>query len=251
MTLSIGAFSRLTGLSVKALRLYDAARILRPAEVDRANGYRRYRLAQLVDAQRILTLRQMGMPLVGVRRGSTDRGSLLSLRDTLQAQMEALASQLSAVNEALASTSLPDAGSAPAVVVKRVPSMRVIAKRYRLGHQGEADALLDSLFERDSAAISGTIWHDCGSRSGNVDAQVFLVPKQTKARPDATTLPGLTCASCLVGADDFDLAYRALSHWRRRRGHRQAGPYRELYYRDENNDGWLEVQLPVTPASDG
>jgi len=244
--LSIGAFSRLTGLSVKALRLYDAAHILTPAEVDRGNGYRRYRLAQIVDAQRILALRQMGMPLVDVRRGTTDRASLLSLRDALEAQMEELSSRLTAVDEALAAIG---AGSAPPVVVKHVPRMRVIATRYRLGHQGEADAMLGSLFEHHSAAISGTIWHDCGSRTGCVDAQVFLVPKQAKASIDVTELPAVTCASCLVAPDDFDAAYRALSRWHGRRGHRQAGPYRELYYQDGSHGGWLEVQLPVATTS--
>jgi len=211
MLLSIGAFSRLTGLSIKALRLYDAARILRPAEVDGGNGYRRYRLAQIVEAQRILALRQMGMPLVEVRRGPADRASLEALRDTLETQMESLASQLAAVNEALGAMG---AGGAPAVVVKRIPSMRVIAKRHRLGHQGEADDLLASLCERHPAALSGSIW----------------------------------CASCVVGADDFDAAYRALSRWRGRRNDSQAGPYRELYYRDQGHGEWLEVQLPIACA---
>ena len=240
--LSIGPFSRLTGLSIKALRLYDAARILRPAEIDGESGYRRYRLGQIIDAQRILALRQMGMPLVDLRRGAPDRASLEALRHALEAQMENLASQLTAVNDALAAIG---AGAAPSVVVKRVPSMRVIAKRHRLGHQGEADDLLASLCERLPAAIAGTIWHDCGSRSGNVDAQAFLLPKTTKGRSGVAELPAMWCASCLVSADDFDAAYRALSRWRARRAHSQAGPYRELYYRDEGNREWLEVQLPI------
>ena len=41
--LPIGRFARLTGLSVGALRHYDELDILRPAEVDRFTGYRRYR----------------------------------------------------------------------------------------------------------------------------------------------------------------------------------------------------------------
>ena len=45
---SIGRFARLAGLSVGALRHYDELDLLRPADIDRFTGYRRYRRAQLV-----------------------------------------------------------------------------------------------------------------------------------------------------------------------------------------------------------
>ena len=43
--LPIGRFARLAGLSVGALRHYDELGVLRPADVDRFTGYRRYRRA--------------------------------------------------------------------------------------------------------------------------------------------------------------------------------------------------------------
>lgn len=39
----IGRFARLAGLSIGALRHYDELDLLRPADVDRFTGYRRYR----------------------------------------------------------------------------------------------------------------------------------------------------------------------------------------------------------------
>jgi len=39
---SIGEFSRITGLSIKALRLYHEKGILVPGRVDDATGYRYY-----------------------------------------------------------------------------------------------------------------------------------------------------------------------------------------------------------------
>ena len=50
--LSIGRFSRLSGLSVHALRHYDELGLLRPAEVDPETGYRRYASDQLADGSR-------------------------------------------------------------------------------------------------------------------------------------------------------------------------------------------------------
>jgi len=44
--MTIGRFSRLTGLSVKALRHYDELGLLRPAAVDGQTGYRSYSSAQ-------------------------------------------------------------------------------------------------------------------------------------------------------------------------------------------------------------
>ena len=54
--LSIGQFARLSGLSVGALRHYDELDLLRPAEIDRFTGYRRYRADQVETAQVIARL---------------------------------------------------------------------------------------------------------------------------------------------------------------------------------------------------
>ncbi|GIF10256.1 MerR family transcriptional regulator [Actinoplanes teichomyceticus] len=61
--MSIGEFARLSGLSIKALRLYDVSGLLPAAEVDPITGYRRYAAAQLKRARRIGVLRRIGMPL--------------------------------------------------------------------------------------------------------------------------------------------------------------------------------------------
>lgn len=65
--LPIGRFSRLAGLSVGALRHYDELDLLRPAEVDPATGYRRYRPSQVEDARTIARLRELEVPLEEIR----------------------------------------------------------------------------------------------------------------------------------------------------------------------------------------
>jgi DNA-binding transcriptional MerR regulator len=59
----IGRFSRLTGLTVKALRHYDELGLLRPAAVDPETGYRSYSSDQVVRAEWIRTLRRLEVPL--------------------------------------------------------------------------------------------------------------------------------------------------------------------------------------------
>ena len=66
--MSIGRFSRVARLSLKALRLYDALGLLPPAYVDSASSYRYYTAVQLRDARLIGLLRQLGMPLERIAR---------------------------------------------------------------------------------------------------------------------------------------------------------------------------------------
>ena len=64
--LTIGDFARRTGLTPKALRLYDDLGLLTPAEVDPGSGYRRYAEEQLDRARLVATLRLVGMPLARI-----------------------------------------------------------------------------------------------------------------------------------------------------------------------------------------
>ncbi len=63
----IGRFSRLTGLTIKALRLYDERGLLRPALVDFRSGFRYYGPDQIPTAERIRELRSIEMPLDEIR----------------------------------------------------------------------------------------------------------------------------------------------------------------------------------------
>ncbi|WP_168209199.1 MerR family transcriptional regulator [Agromyces intestinalis] len=82
-SLGTGEMSRATGLSVKALRLYDANGLLTPAEVDPATGYRRYAPEQVARGRSIAALRRLDVPLAVV--GSLLDGPPAELRSRLLA----------------------------------------------------------------------------------------------------------------------------------------------------------------------
>lgn len=65
-SMTIGAFSRLSRLSLKALRLYDALGLLAPVRTDEASGYRYYAAGQLERARQISLLRQLDLPLSAI-----------------------------------------------------------------------------------------------------------------------------------------------------------------------------------------
>ena len=64
--LGIGELARASGLTVSALRFYDGAGLLVPAEVDERNGYRRYRVEQVTAARVVAVLRRVRMPLAEI-----------------------------------------------------------------------------------------------------------------------------------------------------------------------------------------
>lgn len=64
---TIGQFSELTQLTIKALRLYDKLGVLRPRVVDVPSGFRYYSLDQAATAERIRLLRSLQMPLDEIR----------------------------------------------------------------------------------------------------------------------------------------------------------------------------------------
>jgi len=61
--LKIGDFSKVSLVSVKALRYYDELGLLKPARVDAFTGYRYYSASQLPRLNRILVLKDLGLSL--------------------------------------------------------------------------------------------------------------------------------------------------------------------------------------------
>ena len=80
----IGAFSQLTGVTIKTLRYYDSVGLLQPAEVDRFTGYRTYTLAQMDRLNRILALKDLGLSLDEIKRVLVDDPDAAELRGMLR-----------------------------------------------------------------------------------------------------------------------------------------------------------------------
>ena len=62
-----GEFSKITGLTVKTLRFYHDERLLVPASVDPATGYRYYERTQIERARSIAFLRSLDLSVADIR----------------------------------------------------------------------------------------------------------------------------------------------------------------------------------------
>lgn len=64
----IGDFSKMSKVTIKALRYYEKEGLLIPSYIDEANGYRYYESNQLVDISKIISLKQIGLSLNEIKK---------------------------------------------------------------------------------------------------------------------------------------------------------------------------------------
>src|SRR5688572_13818303 len=93
--LKIGDFSRISQVTVKALRYYDEIGLLRPVHVDDFTGYRYYAVDQLPRLNRILALKELGFTLEQIAAALSEgvtaeqlRGMLRLKRAEIQQRMQ-------------------------------------------------------------------------------------------------------------------------------------------------------------------
>ncbi|MET8150507.1 MerR family transcriptional regulator [Actinoplanes sp. NPDC049668] len=86
----IGEIARASGLSVSALRFYDGAGVLVPAEVDPVNGYRRYSDDQVRAARLVAGLRRVGMPVAEITRAVSELTNPPAVRKLLDEHLHRL-----------------------------------------------------------------------------------------------------------------------------------------------------------------
>jgi DNA-binding transcriptional MerR regulator len=126
--LSIGEFSRMTHLSVKALRHYHDVGVLAPAAIDPSSGYRSYDAGQVASAQVIRRLRDLGMPLDSI-------AAVLAAPDVAErnreiaAHLERMERQLAETQAAVSSLRALLSGAAPRPVIefRTIPTVTALA----------------------------------------------------------------------------------------------------------------------------
>lgn len=66
--LRIGEFSKLTGVSIRTLRYYDAIDLFQPIEIDLFTGYRYYKEEQVEELNTINHLKSVGFTLDEIKK---------------------------------------------------------------------------------------------------------------------------------------------------------------------------------------
>jgi DNA-binding transcriptional MerR regulator len=126
--LNIGDFSRMTHLSVKALRHYHDMGILEPAAIDPQSGYRSYDAGQVTSAQVIRRLRDLGMPLDSIRAVLT-APDLAARNREITAHLERMERQLEQTQAAVSGLRALLGGPAPRpeIQFRTIPTVTALA----------------------------------------------------------------------------------------------------------------------------
>jgi DNA-binding transcriptional MerR regulator len=265
--LTIGEFGRRSGLSVKALRLYDLSGLLPPAEVDPVSGYRRYAADQLDRARRISLLRRLDMPLAVVAEvlAGTDEEAVVRLDRWWAAQEQATAAKRGSIGWLriqLAAATQP--ATRYEVRRREVPATKVASIRRETDQQGLADTIRELQWTLRDRLTGGTvtaehwvIYH--GFVTPDSEAMIEVcVPFTGPAEPvDAMVIrvePAHTELYATVTRDDcfyprIMVAYDALSRHVATEGLVLTGPVREVYLAHwdaiAGTDPFVHVAQPV------
>jgi DNA-binding transcriptional MerR regulator len=126
--LNIGEFSRMTHLSVKALRHYHDVGVLEPAAIDPYSGYRSYGADQVAAAQVIRRLRDLGMPLDSIRAVLTAPDIAARNRE-ITAHLERMERQLEQTQAAVSGLRALLGGPAPRpqILFRTIPAVTALA----------------------------------------------------------------------------------------------------------------------------
>ncbi|GIH15603.1 MerR family transcriptional regulator [Rugosimonospora africana] len=242
--LSIGDFSRMTYLSIKALRHYHDAGLLEPAETDPATGYRRYSAQQVPVAQVVRRFRELGMPLRDIKE-VLEAPDVGSRNEMILGHLRRMERQLSDVQTAVTSLRrLIEAGDGPVPVRYRtVPPAWVLAVDDRIA-MGDLDAWWSESFGRLTVALAatgarragadGALYHEdyFTSDTGTVVAFVPIahpVPVDDPVYPTQLPAAEFAIATHRGGFDTIDRTYGALGTHVAERELGVDGPIRETY----------------------
>jgi DNA-binding transcriptional MerR regulator len=244
--LRIGEFARRASVSVKTLRFYDAAGVLRPASIDARSGYRYYARAQLAALEELRELRGLGCSVAELRTWaalppeSRQRVQLLLyLRERLRVQLAADLVRERRVNAwarrlALQLPAVPRERSIPAVAaLTRRERVRSIAPAvYRMFEATER------LVAREGARAPKSpflLFHDGDFRDQHADVEVCVpVDPTAMTALGGRWVPGAPRAACVAYSGSYSgsrTAYAAIKGWLSLQAVRAGGPLRETYVR--------------------
>ncbi len=268
----IGDFSRLTQVTVKALRHYDALGLLKPAEIDPGSGYRYYSVDQLPRLNRLLALKDLGFSLEQIGQlldaelSSDQLRQMLELRQSeVHAQIADEQMRLARIKARLEQIERGTASDGYDVVLKRIEEQPVASLRDTLPSRHAIVGLFRELFlvqrEHGWTYWSPTVlWHDAEFQDEEVDAEatigtVDLIP--AGGRVVGRVLPPVESMACVVHKGPpatASLACETLLNWIDANGYELAGPERGVLLQRGTPDGqgWvMEMQYPVTMTAIG
>jgi DNA-binding transcriptional MerR regulator/DNA gyrase inhibitor GyrI len=268
---SIGEFSRITGLTIKALRLYHEKGIIEPHVVDPRTGYRYYSHQDAERARVLKLLKDMMLGLdeiaeilkdcsddadtVGILEGH--RRQLESRIDDLRKAKACVDSILRSEREAIAMNEK----TSSEIVEKSVPEMRIAGIRWkgRYADTGQYFGRLARAVGRHIAGKPFNMYCDEGYREEDADIESCLPVRDGR---EVRTPEGVSIRSLAGGKvvsivhkgpyEQLGRSYEKIAAHLKAQDYRVVAPPREIYLKGPgfifkgNPKNYLtEIQFPI------
>ena len=267
----IGDFAKLTRVPVKTLRYYDEIGLLHPAQVDRFTEYRYYSAQQLPRLNRILALKELGLPLEQIKRvldGNPSaeqlRGMLILRSEQIAQEMQEAQLQLARVEARIRQIEREGHMNTQEVIIKKVETMWVASAGAIVPNYQNLGPVFDRLFgvvcgyvgrvsRQTGAGIA--LYRDDGSMQ-NVPVEALApiaqpIPPTEDVRVYQLEGATMACALHHGAFDSIGQTYDVLMKWVETNAYRVRGYPREVYLSLEPGkpESWVtEIQFPVEPA---
>ena len=261
--LKISEFSKLSHLTVKALRFYEKEGLLKPASVDEWNHYRFYETSQLAIAARIKSYRQLGLSIEEIKAvfsGEDVKKILQEKEKSLIRDKVLIESRLSIINSILEDNEMKYQ-----VTEKVIPEMIVYTAETVLNTYSESMQWIPSVGQECLELNPGMKcaeppyefceypdgeYKETNIRIRHTEAVTAFGKENEQIR--FQVLPETKVLSIYhKGAyDAIGEAYAFLMKYAEQNGYTAAGLARECYidgiWNKESEEEWLtEIQLPI------
>lgn len=263
--LSIGQFSKICMVTVKALRHYDKIGLIKPESVNIYTGYRQYSEKQISQMLLINKLKYYGFSLSDIRdilAGSEIIPKMKKQRDALKASVEKTTEIISELDRHIQNMErtgdIMSYQNHYGVEIISTENMHVISCRQNMSVD-EFGKYYGTLYKRvsdENIVLDGVclaMYHDKEFDPENSDIELALgVADKSKADK---VIPGTMCASAThIGAySKLSEAYGAITKWIGENGYEIAAPPYEIYVKTQFDkippDEWeTKIFFPVKKA---
>ncbi len=268
MDFTIGEFSRITGLSIKALRLYHEKKILNPSHIDPSTGYRYYDSANVDKAKIIVYLRNMEFALADIKDILNNYEDEANLVEALSRQKERISEKIIRYQSAIQILDDIIARERQAAIVlengpiqveeKQLESILIAGIRFK-GRYPDVGKYFGKLAELMDDNIRGGpmgLYYDGEYKEGNADIEACF-PVHTQRDAPGIHIRKLSGGRCFAllhrGAyEDIGNAYARLLTHLKSEGAALRLPFRESYIKgpgliiEGNPENFLtEIQIMV------
>ncbi|HEX3020956.1 MAG TPA: GyrI-like domain-containing protein [Lachnospiraceae bacterium] len=260
----IGEFSKITSLTVKALRYYDEQKILEPSSRT-DSGYRLYTQSDYEKARRILLLRKLNFSITEMKEVLTNCEDDVDLayflkekRAFIEENIRKEKALMKEIDRHITPNNQLEGNSMNyAFEVKELLPVRVISVRYQ-GNYSDVGKYIGNLYKVAKSQVNGSPFHlyyDAEYKEV-ADIELCLPVKGhvTSTEFTAKELPGVKaiCTTHTGSYEMLSLAYKAIIDFAKEQGYTIELPSREIYHKGPgmvfkgNPEKYeTEIQIPI------